>query len=83
PDLPKIGRDPTVTVNLDVVETIKEDTAADVLVKVGHIKLLQTTFDICEEACPQREHAHLISCPVELGAYQIMQTVELLKEGPK
>ncbi|KAJ7804866.1 hypothetical protein B0H14DRAFT_3485831 [Mycena olivaceomarginata] len=83
PDLPKIGRDPTVTVDLDVVETIKDDMAADVLVKVGRIKLLQTTFDICEEAQPQREHAHPILCPIELGVYQIVQTVELPKEGPK
>ncbi|KAJ7352189.1 hypothetical protein DFH08DRAFT_615288, partial [Mycena albidolilacea] len=50
PDLPKIGRDPTITVDLDIVETIKEDTAADVLVKFGRIKLLQKTLDICEEA---------------------------------
>jgi hypothetical protein len=40
-----------------------------------------TYVDLCTQ--PQREHTHPISCPVELGTYQIVQTVELPKEGPK
>ncbi|KAJ7889389.1 hypothetical protein B0H14DRAFT_2692147 [Mycena olivaceomarginata] len=69
PDPPKIGADLTVTVDLDVVETIEEGTTADVLVKVGRIKLLQKTFDICEEA---RNANATISCPLSRALkYQI------------
>ncbi|KAF7349891.1 ML domain-containing protein [Mycena venus] len=80
PDPPKIGANLTVTVDLDVVETIEEGATADVLVKVGRIKLLQKTFDICEEA---RNANATVSCPVQPGAYSIVQTVALPKEVPK
>ncbi|KAF7349894.1 ML domain-containing protein [Mycena venus] len=44
------------------------------------IKLLDKTFDICEEA---RNANATVSCPVQPGAYSIVQTVELPKEVPK
>ncbi|KAJ7923333.1 ML domain-containing protein [Mycena leptocephala] len=80
PDPPKIGAELTVTVDVEVMETIEEGATADVLVKVGRIKLLQKTFDICEEALNANAS---ISCPVAPGPYQIVQTVELPKEVPK
>ncbi|KAJ6492204.1 ML domain-containing protein [Mycena sanguinolenta] len=80
PDPPKIGAELTVTVDVDVLETIEDGATADVLVKVGRIKLLQKTFDICEEA---RNANASISCPVPPGPYSIVQTVELPKEVPK
>ncbi|KAF7378345.1 ML domain-containing protein [Mycena sanguinolenta] len=55
PDPPKVGAELTVTVDVDVMETIEDGATADVLVKVGRIKLLQKTFDLCEEA-----YVHLI-----------------------
>ncbi|KAJ7362599.1 hypothetical protein DFH08DRAFT_646037, partial [Mycena albidolilacea] len=73
-------QDLTVIVDLDVVQTIEEGTTADVLVKVGRINLLQKTFDICNEA---RNANAIILCPVEPGAYQIVQTVEFPKEPSK
>ncbi|KAJ7264504.1 ML domain-containing protein [Mycena haematopus] len=80
PDPPKIGAELTVTVDVEVLETIEEGATADVLVKVGRIKLLQKTFDICEEALKANA---TISCPVPPGPYSIVQTVELPKEVPK
>ncbi|KAJ7130682.1 ML domain-containing protein [Mycena filopes] len=80
PDPPKIGADLTVTVDLQVVETIEEGATADVLVKVGRIKLLQQTFDLCEEA---RKANATVACPIDPGVYSIVQTVELPKEVPK
>ncbi|KAJ7358220.1 hypothetical protein DFH08DRAFT_687635, partial [Mycena albidolilacea] len=81
----------TVTVDLEVVECLplylslptperllQEGATADVLVKYRRIKLLQQTFDICEEACPTRR-----SRAPSSGAYSIVQTVELPKEVPK
>ncbi|KAF8214224.1 ML domain-containing protein [Mycena galopus ATCC 62051] len=80
PDPPKIGAELTVTVDVDVIETVEDGATADVLVKVGRIKLLQKTFDICEEA---RKANASVTCPVEPGSYTIVQTVELPKEVPK
>ncbi|KAJ6532982.1 ML domain-containing protein [Mycena capillaripes] len=70
PDPPKIGAELTVTVDVEVMETIEEGATVDVLVKVGRIKLLQKTFDLCEEA---RNANATVSCP----------SVELPKEVPK
>ncbi|KAJ7513051.1 ML domain-containing protein [Mycena galericulata] len=80
PDPPKIGAELTVTIDAEVKETIEEGATADVLVKVGRIKLLQQTFDLCEEAIKANAS---ISCPVDPGVYQIVQSVELPKEVPK
>ncbi|KAJ7119988.1 ML domain-containing protein [Mycena crocata] len=80
PDPPKIGAELTVTIDAEVKETIEDGATADVMVKVGRIKLLEQTFDICEEA---RKANATISCPVEPGVYQIVQSVELPKEVPK
>ncbi|KAF7296762.1 ML domain-containing protein [Mycena indigotica] len=80
PDPPKIGSDLTVTIVADVKETIEEGATADVLVKVGRIKLLEQSFDLCEEA---RKANASISCPVEPGLHTIEQTVTLPKEVPK
>ncbi|KAJ7263449.1 ML domain-containing protein [Mycena rebaudengoi] len=80
PDPPKIGAELTVTIDAVVQEVIEEGATAEVLVKVGRIKLLQKTFDICEEA---RNANASVSCPVEPGPYTIVQSVELPKEVPK
>ncbi|KAF7318693.1 ML domain-containing protein [Mycena chlorophos] len=80
PDPPKIGEDLTVKIVADVKETVEEGATADVVVKVGRIKLLEKTFDLCEEA---RNANASISCPVEPGLHTIEQTVTLPKEVPK
>ncbi|KAJ6474992.1 ML domain-containing protein, partial [Mycena sanguinolenta] len=80
PDLPKIGAELTVTVDVEVMDTVEEGATADVLVKVGRIKLLQKTFDICEVAWNANA---TITCPVAPGTYSIVQTVQLPKEVPK
>ncbi|KAJ6474977.1 hypothetical protein C8R45DRAFT_834750, partial [Mycena sanguinolenta] len=76
PDPPRIGAELTVTVDVEA-----DGAMADVLVKVGRIKLLQKTFDICEEACTQRKLQHKM--PRRVGPYLIIQTVDLSKEVPK
>lgn len=50
PDPPVPGKPLSVTAVADVLETIEEGAYADVLVKLGLIKLLQKRFDVCEEA---------------------------------
>ncbi|KIM24149.1 hypothetical protein M408DRAFT_244127 [Serendipita vermifera MAFF 305830] len=79
PDPPKPGQDLEVTVKGRVKERLEEGTYADVLVKIGIIKLLQKRFDVCEEA---RNANATIQCPVEPGDYTLVQTVALPKEIP-
>ncbi|KAJ7254017.1 ML domain-containing protein [Mycena haematopus] len=80
PDPPLPGQDLTVTVKAVVTEVIAEGASADVTVKLGLIKLLQKNFDVCEEA---RNANATVSCPVEPGPYEVVQTVALPKEIPK
>ncbi|QRV83309.1 hypothetical protein RhiJN_11325 [Ceratobasidium sp. AG-Ba] len=80
PDPPQPGKDLTVTVAGKVQETIKEGAYADVVVKLGLIKLLKKTFDLCEEA---RSANVSVQCPVNPGDYTITHTVTLPKEIPQ
>ncbi|KAF8604792.1 hypothetical protein BDV93DRAFT_81950 [Ceratobasidium sp. AG-I] len=80
PDPPQIGKDLTITARGVVSQKIEEGAYADVLVKLGLIKLLHKEFDICEEA---RNNNVTLQCPVEPGEYEVVQTVELPKETPR
>ncbi|KIK93650.1 hypothetical protein PAXRUDRAFT_828750 [Paxillus rubicundulus Ve08.2h10] len=80
PDPPKPGQDLTITVVGTAVETIEDGAYADVVVKLGLIKLLTKRFDVCEEA---RSANASVQCPVEKGDYTVVQTVSLPKEIPQ
>ena len=58
----------------------QEGSYADVVVKLGLIKLLTKRFDICEEL---RNGNATLQCPVKPGDYDITQTVDLPPEIPK
>ncbi|KAF9532006.1 ML domain-containing protein [Crepidotus variabilis] len=79
PDPPQPGKDLTVTVNGEAVEQIEDGAYADVVVKLGLIKLLTKRFDVCEEA---RNANATVQCPVNKGEYTVVQTVALPKEIP-
>ncbi|PPR00490.1 hypothetical protein CVT24_005550 [Panaeolus cyanescens] len=80
PDPPQPGKDLTVTVKGTAKERIEEGAVADVTVKLGLIKILSKTFDLCEEA---RKANATIQCPIEPGQYTVTQTVALPKEVPR
>ncbi|KAJ7103431.1 ML domain-containing protein [Mycena belliarum] len=80
PDPPVPGQDLSVTVKANVTETIEEGAAAGVVVKLGLIKLVQKTFDVCEEA---RNANAPFTCPVQPGPYTVVHTVALPREIPK
>ncbi|CAD6570801.1 MAG: Phosphatidylglycerol/phosphatidylinositol transfer protein [Tremellales sp. Tagirdzhanova-0007] len=80
PDPPVPGKNLTVSVDADVLERIDNGASADVVVKLGLIKLLQKTFDVCEEALNANA---TVQCPISPGTYSVSQTVELPKEIPK
>ncbi|KAG9053006.1 Phosphatidylglycerol/phosphatidylinositol transfer protein [Serendipita sp. 407] len=79
PEPPKPGQPLEITAKGIVKQTLEEGTYADVLVKIGLIKLLSKRFDVCEEA---RNANATIQCPVEPGEYTVVQTVDLPKEIP-
>ncbi|KAJ3507103.1 hypothetical protein NMY22_g17036 [Coprinellus aureogranulatus] len=80
PDPPQPGKDLTVKVKAKTSERIEDGFYADVQVKLGLVKLLEKTFDVCEEA---RNANATIQCPVEEGSHVIEQTVALPKEIPR
>ncbi|KAJ3719838.1 ML domain-containing protein [Lentinula raphanica] len=80
PDPPIPGKALTVTVTGTANEVIEWGAKADVTVKLGLIKLLTKTFDVCEEA--EKANA-TVQCPVEKGQYVVEQTVDLPKEIPQ
>ncbi|KAH9950481.1 ML domain-containing protein [Amylocystis lapponica] len=80
PDPPAPGKDLTVTVKGSADESIEDGAYADVMVKVGAIKLLQKEFDVCEEA---RNANASIQCPVKEGDHEVTHTVALPKEIPR
>ncbi|KAH8917898.1 hypothetical protein BT69DRAFT_1354363 [Atractiella rhizophila] len=80
PDPPQAGKTLTIDATGLVQTEIKEGSYANVLVKLGLIKILNKTFDICEEL----ENANsTLRCPIQPGRYTIQQSVELPKEIPK
>ncbi|KAL0580372.1 hypothetical protein V5O48_001617 [Marasmius crinis-equi] len=80
PDPPQPGKELTVKVKGVASETVEEGAMADVVVKLGLIKLLSKTFDLCDEA---RKANATIQCPIEAGEHDVTQVVELPKEIPK
>ncbi|KEP48028.1 phosphatidylglycerol/phosphatidylinositol transfer protein [Rhizoctonia solani 123E] len=80
PDPPQIGKDLTITARGVVTERIEEGAYADVIVKLGLVKLLHKRFDLCEEA---RKNNVTVQCPVEPGEYEVVHTVQLPRETPR
>ncbi|KAJ7785182.1 ML domain-containing protein [Mycena maculata] len=79
PDPPVPGENLTVKVRARATQSIEEGASADVVVKLGLIKLLQKQFNVCEEA---RNANASIQCPIAEGSYEVAHTVALPKEIP-
>ncbi|KAF8481171.1 ML domain-containing protein [Russula ochroleuca] len=80
PDPPMPGQNLTVIVEASAQEEIEEGAYADVVVKLGLIKLLQKEFDLCQEA---RNAETDVQCPVDKGHYVVEHTVALPNEIPR
>ncbi|KAJ7078317.1 ML domain-containing protein [Mycena belliarum] len=76
PDPPIPGQNLTLAVEGDVREAIEDGAYADITIKFGLIRLLQKTFDICDEA---RKANFSITCPVSEGVHQVVEKVILPK----
>lgn len=79
PDPPVPGQNLTVYAKGIVNEDIEPGTYADVVVKLGFIRLLSKRFDVCQLA---EENDAELKCPKKKGEYEITHTVELPREIP-
>ncbi|KAJ7024491.1 putative vacuole protein [Mycena alexandri] len=79
PDPPAPGKNLTITVKGTANQRIEDGAYVNVVVKLGLVKLLQKNFDVCEEA---RNANASVTCPVEKGDYEVVQTVPLPREIP-
>lgn len=79
PDPPVPGQNLTVYAKGIVNEDIEPGTYADVVVKLGFIRLLSRRFDVCQLA---EENDAELKCPKKKGEYEITHTVELPREIP-
>ncbi|KAG0799703.1 hypothetical protein G6F22_002963 [Rhizopus arrhizus] len=66
----------------DLLETVDEGAYAEVVVKIGLVKILQKTFDICEELRKHKNEVD-IQCPIEKGPFKLIQSIKLPKEIPR
>ncbi|KAL4064906.1 ML domain-containing protein [Scleroderma yunnanense] len=80
PDPPQPGKELTVTAVGTATDVIEDGAYADVVVKLGLVKLLSRTFDVCQEA---RTANTSIQCPVQKGKYTVVQSVVLPREIPR
>lgn len=80
PDPPQPGKELTITASGTAHERIEEGAYADVVVKLGLIRLIHKQFDLCEQL---RNANATLQCPVEPGQHSIIHTVELPREIPR
>lgn len=79
PDPPAKGANLTVRVEGYLKETIVQGAYADVVVKIGVVKLLDTRLDLCAQG---KEFVGE-ECPVQPGERAIEKTVEIPEQAPK
>lgn len=80
PNPPVRGENLTISANGEVFETIEEGAYIDVEVRLGYIRLLSQTFDLCETL--EDNDIEGLSCPIEPGEYNIKKIVEIPGEVP-
>ncbi|POW18787.1 hypothetical protein PSHT_05381 [Puccinia striiformis] len=79
PSPPKAGQNLTVRATGTIRRLIEDGAYAVVTVKVGLVRLLQKTFDVCEEL---RKADVSLQCPMEPGDFDIAYEITLPKEIP-
>ncbi|SCU80483.1 LADA_0B07734g1_1 [Lachancea dasiensis] len=80
PNPPVRGENITISAAGFVKDTIEEGAYVDVEVRLGYIKLLTQTYNLCEEL--ENNDVGGLKCPIKAGDYIIEKTVEIPKEVP-
>lgn len=74
------GQDLTIKVKFRAPKVIENGATADILVKMGLVKFLKISVDICEEL---RDKNATMQCPIEAGEHTFEHTTLLPKEIPR
>ncbi|KAG2213399.1 hypothetical protein INT47_009072 [Mucor saturninus] len=82
PEIVTAGGELTIEASGTLDEPVVPGASADVTVKLGVVKLLHKTFDICEELEKKKDEVEL-QCPIKDGYLTLTQKVTLPKEVPK
>lgn len=80
PDPPVRGKNLTITAVGKLLEQVEEGSYVDVEVRLGYIKLLTQTFDLCETL--EDNDVDGLTCPLAAGRYSIKKEVEIPAEVP-
>ncbi|KAJ5088859.1 Phosphatidylglycerol/phosphatidylinositol transfer protein [Penicillium angulare] len=73
------GATHNITIKGTATEEIAEGAYAEAVLKLGMIKLISKTFDICQVF---RERNTTVQCPIQRGEFELVDQFELPKEVP-
>ena len=73
------GRSHNITLTGHLINEVTEGAWAEVVIKVGLIKLMHKKFDICDVL---RERESSVQCPIQPGDLEIKDTFALPREIP-
>ncbi|KAI7899971.1 ML domain-containing protein [Cokeromyces recurvatus] len=82
PDLVVPGGDVIIQANGTLSTPVLPGAMADVAVKLGAIRLLHKSFDICKELEDNKDKVEL-QCPIQDGYLTVTQKITLPKEIPR
>lgn len=80
PNPPVRGQNLTISAVGKLHETVEEGAYVEVEVRLGYIKLLTQTYDLCETL--EENDVGELSCPLEAGLYNVVKEVEIPAEVP-
>ncbi|QLL34384.1 hypothetical protein HG536_0G02450 [Torulaspora globosa] len=80
PNPPVRGKNLTISAVGKLHETIQQGAYVDVEVRLGYIKLLTQTYDLCETL--EENNVDGLTCPLTAGLYNVVKEVEIPAEVP-
>lgn len=80
PNPPQRGQNLTIAASGEVFEELVEGAYIDVEVRLGYIRLLTQTFDLCETL--DENDVEGLKCPVQPGIYNLAKEVAIPAEVP-
>ncbi|KAB8069866.1 ML domain-containing protein [Aspergillus leporis] len=79
PDPPSAGKSLEVKLAGTVTDVIDEGAYIDVTIRLGRVKILTKTFDVCKTLS---DYNSTIQCPVKPGTFEVSHTADLPRELP-
>ncbi|CDH12642.1 related to Phosphatidylglycerol/phosphatidylinositol transfer protein [Zygosaccharomyces bailii ISA1307] len=80
PNPPQRGQNLTIVASGELFEELVEGAYVDVEVRLGYIRLLAQTFDLCETL--DENDVEGLKCPVQPGVYNLEKEVSIPAEVP-